>query len=277
MKIHPFYIDIASEIAGKGRFAIIVPVYNHGGTVGEVIHKSLLTGLPVVVIDDGSTDSTPEKIGEIVFSRQSVRFSAPMLTVVRHPGNKGKGAALRNGMETACEFADWAISVDADGQHDPLEIIELIRAIPKHSRPIVIGKRKGMDDNHVPWTSRFGRKFSNFWVRMSGGPKMLDSQSGFRIYPLPETLNLKTRARRFQYEIEVLVRAHRRRIEIVEVPVSVIYPQKEFRISHFRPFIDFMRNFKTFMELIVERLLILPFLPKHDSETIMNEPADDEK
>jgi hypothetical protein len=107
---------------------------------------------------------------------------------------------------------------------------------------------------HVPWTSRFGRKFSNFWVRVSGGPAILDSQSGMRIYPLPEALNLGTKARRFQFEVEILVQAKRKGLPVIEAPVRVNYNPNGSRISHFRPFVDFLRNSSTFTRLIFTRI-----------------------
>jgi len=124
---------------------------------------------------------------------------------------------------------------------------------------LIVGARQGMDavsGAHIPWTSRFGRKFSNFWVRMSGGPILSDSQSGMRIYPLPESLNLDVQARRFQFEVEVLVKAKRRGISVVEVPVRVVYQVGAARISHFHPFVDFWRNAKTFTRLILTRSVL---------------------
>jgi hypothetical protein len=149
--------------------------------------------------------------------------------------------------------ADWAICLDADGQHDPREIHGLIRAIPKHRRPIVIGKRKDMTS--APWTSRWGRRFSNFWVWISSGVLLADSQSGYRIYPLPEIIKLDVAAQRYQYEVEVLAKAAWQGIPIIEVPVGVSYSPDGPRISHFRPGLDFVRNSKTFSRLIVKRVL----------------------
>ncbi len=131
------------------------------------------------------------------------------------------------------------------GSTDPEDALKLIDAIPAKKRPIVVGAREGMTASlgaHIPWTSRFGRKFSNFWVWMSGGPKLSDSQSGMRIYPLPEAMSLNTRARRFQFEVEILVQAKRKGIPIIETPISVVYNLDGSRISHFRPFVDFLRN-----------------------------------
>ncbi|MEE9913371.1 MAG: glycosyltransferase family 2 protein [Deltaproteobacteria bacterium] len=229
-----------------GRFALIIPVYNHAATVVQVTRQAQALGYPVFVVDDGSTDETPRRLAEI-----------KGITVLTHPENEGKGAAILTGFMAAAHVADFAITLDADGQHYSEDARDLIDAIPAKKRPIVIGAREGMNaalGAHIPWTSRFGRKFSNFWVRLSGGPKLSDSQSGMRIYPLPEALSLPTRARRFQFEVEVLVQAKRKGIPIIEAPIRVVYNQDGSRISHFRPFVDFLRNSKTFTRLIFTRI-----------------------
>ena len=237
-----------SEIRAQGAFAVVIPVYNHGPMVEAVIKKARKLNLPVIVVDDGSTDSGVDRINDI----DGVQF-------LSHRKNLGKGAAIMTGFDRAAEIADWAITIDADGQHQPEDAMNLIRAIPEGSRPLVVGMRQGMTGRDVPWTSRFGRKFSNFWVRISGGPAMTDSQSGFRIYPLPESMNLDVKARRFQFEVEILVRAAWANIPVIEVPVRVSYAGGQQRISHFRPFVDFLRNTRTFYQLITRRLLVHPF------------------
>lgn len=230
------------------RFAFVIPVYNHGATVAQVARQAQALGYPVFVVDDGSTDRTPQYLLEI-----------KDVTVLRHAKNEGKGAALMTGFMAASHVADYAVTLDADGQHDPQDVWKLIDAIPAKKRPIIVGARQGMHNtvtDHVPWTSRFGRKFSNFWVRASGGPKLSDTQSGMRIYPLPEAMGLNTRARRFQFEVEILVKAKRRSIPIIEAPISVVYGAEGSRVSHFRPFVDFFRNAKTFTRLIFTRIFI---------------------
>ncbi|WP_373498826.1 glycosyltransferase family 2 protein [Desulfococcus sp.] len=228
-------------------FAVVIPVYNHEGRVREVASAAAGLGMPVIVVDDGSTDGSYEAVRDL-----------PGIEILRHPKNQGKGAALLTGFARAAGFARWAVTLDADGQHDPAEIPGMIQTLGPGERAIVVGAREGMDGVHVPWTSRFGRKFSNFWVWIAGGPRMADSQSGFRVYPLPETLHLDVAARRFQYEVEVLVKARWKGIRVREVPVTVSYHPGMPRISHFRPFIDFMRNSRTFSRLILRRI----FVPK---------------
>ncbi|MGZ6202712.1 MAG: glycosyltransferase family 2 protein [Thermodesulfobacteriota bacterium] len=227
------------------RCAIVIPVYNHGVQVRSVVEKCLQFRLPVVVVDDGSTDSTPD-----------VLASLSGITIIHHEKNQGKGASLLTGFNAVLRLADWAVTIDADGQHDPEDILSLTRAIPSGQRPLVIGKRTDMEHKNVPWTSRWGRKFGNFWVWTSCGRWLSDSQSGFRVYPLPEILHLGTKSKRFQFEVEVLVRAVWSGIPIIEAPVHAIYGSPEERVSHFRPWLDFWRNTQTFARLIATRILI---------------------
>lgn len=225
--------------------AIIIPIYNHAGRVADVIQRSLGLGLPVIVVDDGSSDATAEVLGRL-----------GGIIVLQHEENQGKGAALLTGFATGWEIGcDWALSIDADGQHNPEDAVRLLEAAKGGERMIVVGRRDGMESDTVPWTSRFGRGFSNFWVWASGGPRIGDSQSGFRLYPLPETMELGTRARRYQFEVEVLVRARQQGIRIVEVPVGVVYQPGGERVSHYRPWLDFWRNSITFNRLIWARVL----------------------
>jgi len=226
--------------------AVIIPVYNHGNQIDEVVRQTTKLGLPVFVVDDGSTDST----AEIIQAMDGI-------SVLRHSVNRGKGAALLTGFAAAVEkMCDWAITLDGDGQHNPEDARKLLNAVNGGERCIVIGKRQGMEGKKtVPWTSRFGRKFSNFWVWIAGGPLVEDSQSGFRLYPIPEVLHLGTEARRYQFEVEILVKARQQGMEIKEAPVSVVYQPAGERVSHFRPWLDFWRNSATFSGLIFARVV----------------------
>jgi glycosyltransferase involved in cell wall biosynthesis len=229
----------------KMKPAVIIPVYNHDRQIDEVIRQTLKLGLPVFVVDDGSTDCTAEVINAI-----------SGINVLRHSVNQGKGAAILTGLAAAHENkCDWAITLDGDGQHNPEDAGALLGAVSEGERCIVTGKRQGMEDQkNVPWTSRFGRKFSNFWVWAAGGPWVEDSQSGFRLYPIPEALQLGVEARRYQFEVEILVKARQHGIKTKEAPVSVVYQARGERVSHFRPWLDFMRNSSTFNRLIFARI-----------------------
>jgi glycosyltransferase involved in cell wall biosynthesis len=234
-----------------GRVAVVIPAYNHEGKIAGVIREARKLSWPLFVVDDGSTDSTYERIKD-----------SPDVAVIRHGRNLGKGAAILTGFAAAAPLADWVVTIDADGQHHPADAWNLIRAVPQGERPIIVGRREGMDHLHVPWKSRFGRAFSNFWVRASGGPDIIDTQSGFRLYPLPEAGQLQVRARRFQFEVEILVRATWQGLPVLEAPVRVTYQPSGERVSHYRGFVDFCRNTGTFSRLIFRRIFMQPFIQR---------------
>lgn len=105
------------------RLAVVIPVYNHGSRVAGVVTAAKALNVPVFVVDDGSMDETPERIIEI-----------PGITVLRHSENQGKGAALLTGFASAAAVADWAATVDADGQHDPQDVLKLWSAVVQPSK-----------------------------------------------------------------------------------------------------------------------------------------------
>ena len=158
---------------------VVVAVYNHAGTVGAVVRGALEHASTVIVCDDGSDDGSADAA------------QAAGATVLRHPRNLGKGAALRLLLATAKERGfRYAISMDADGQHLPSDLPILSEATLEHPGALVVGTRSLVAAGAPP-SSEFGRKFSNFWVWFESGVRVPDSQSGFRAYPLPETVELK--------------------------------------------------------------------------------------
>jgi len=226
------------KISGH-RFAVVIPVYNHGITVKAVVLEATKLGFPVIVVDDGSTDITAQRLQGI-----------PGIRVITHERNLGKGAALMSGFKAAAQMADFAVTMDADGQHNPADATALIRQAHNSGRGLIIGCRTGMNHPNVKWTSRMGRRFSNFWVKTCCGHVVSDSQSGFRAYPLPEVIDFNIAANHFDFEVEVLVQARRHGLKVTEVPVGVTYMPPEKRISHFRPWRDFLRNARTFSRLL---------------------------
>jgi glycosyltransferase involved in cell wall biosynthesis len=254
----PSWQELRARFEGRGaRFAFVIPVFNHARNVGQVVEAATASGALVLVVDDGSTDGS------------GAAAAAAGATVLRHERNQGKGAAILRGLAAAAaQGVRFAITVDADGQHRPDDARRLLAALwpsdaTEPDNGLVLGKRTDMDQAAVPWSSRTGRGFSGFWVWCAGGPRVSDSQSGFRVYPVAETLALPTRARRFQFEVEVLVQARRAGIPVCEVPVSVVYDPPGGRVSHFRPWRDFGRNAATFTRLITSRLLPRAKGPRH--------------
>ena len=231
----------------KEKFAFIIPVYNHPQYVTQVIQGVQEYGFPVIVVDDGSTDETAARLEKI-----------PGIRLLSHSINRGKGAAILSGFQEAVKIADRAIIIDADGQHDPVDAAALMQSAIGNPSAIIIGTRKDMKEQLAPWTSRFGRQLSNFCVFAASGMRLSDSQSGFRIYPLPECLDLAVKTQRFQFEVEILVKACWQGIPVFEIPIGVKYKKEINWISHFRPYVDFLRIFVTFSRLLAQRFLIPP-------------------
>lgn len=224
------------------RFVIVIPVYNHGAALEAVISRAKGLGADIIVVNDGSIDDTAARLGQI-----------PDIRVITHDRNAGKGAALQTGLAKAAQLADYAVTIDADGQHDPADAPALMGAANHWGPALIVGCRTGMDQPHIRYGSRMGRRFSNFWVWVCGGPKLSDSQSGFRAYPLPGALDWGAVCNRFDFEVEILVRARRHGVAVIEVPVNVHYLPADQRISHFRPGLDFLRNAGIFSRLLGQR------------------------
>jgi hypothetical protein len=132
------------------------------------------------------------------------------------------------------------VTMDGDGQHLASEIPVLVAAAEESPSAVIVGARQ-IDTQGVAPIKLFGNRFANRWVEIACGTRIPDTQSGFRLYPLPETTALGVRARRFGYETEVLVRAVRAGIPLRSVPVKVYYPPIDERVSHFRPVVDTIR------------------------------------
>jgi glycosyltransferase involved in cell wall biosynthesis len=219
-----------SALCTELKVCVLIPTYNNAQTLGNVLQDVRAFTNHVIVVNDGSTDDTLEVVKQY-----------PGVTLVTYAGNRGKGYALQQGFKQAVAMGfHYAISIDSDGQHYAEDLPLFLSKLRQHRHAIIIGARN-MDQSSVPGKSSFGNKFSNFWFRVETGLKMNDTQSGYRLYPLLPLHGLRFFTTKYEFEIEVLVRAAWKGLEITEVPVKVFYPEKEKRISHFRPFKDFAR------------------------------------
>ncbi len=225
----------------------VVPVYNNAATVADVVRRCRERIADVLVIDDGSTDADLAAL-----------LAGLDVHVVRHERNLGKGGALLTGLAfVAARGARHMITIDADGQHDPADLPVLLRAVSETPDAIVVGCRD-FSGPHVPGSSRFGRRFSNFWIRLETGRDIADSQSGFRAYPVAPLTRLRFSGRRYDFEVEVLVRAAWAGVGLREVPVRVHYPPRGQRVSHFRPWMDNLLISRTHARLVGRRLVPIP-------------------
>jgi len=205
---------------------ILIPAYNADSTVGEVVAQVRALGLPVVVVDDGSTDQTGE------------RAAQAGATVLRHPQNRGKGAALQTGFAFALRGGVSAlVTMDADGQHDAGELSNLLEAHRRRPESLIIGVRS-FDPQVMPRRSRIGNRISTYWISLFAKRLHHDTQSGFRIYPR-RLFSLPLRTRRFDTETEILLWAAKLGVSLVEVPIATIYHGGHR--SHFRNWEDTLR------------------------------------
>ena len=180
-------------------------------------------------MNDGATDATPDILARY-----------PQLTIIHLPKNKGKGNALRIGFNKARDLGyDYALTIDSDGQHYPDDIPVFIAAIEAENEPTLLVGSRNMSQDGVPKKSSFGHKFSNFWFHLETGVNLPDTQSGYRLYPL-QHIPKKYYTEKFEFEIEILVRSSWNGVQLKNVPIQVLYDPEE-RVSHFRPFRDFMR------------------------------------
>jgi glycosyltransferase involved in cell wall biosynthesis len=228
----------------KVKFVIVIPVYNHAKSLRDVVLKALEVHDTVMVVDDGSTDGGLDTLKGLD------------IIVLQHPINRGKGAALLTAAKASRRLGmTHMVSIDADGQHNPDDFKRFVPLVKKDPHAIIVGKRdfQTMD---VPGLSRFGRHFSNFWLRLQTGQAVRDTQSGFRSYPLAVLERLKLRENGYAFEVEVLVKAAWAGIALREVDISVYYPPGSERISHFHVFRDNVR-----LSLLNTKLTLRSFVP----------------
>ncbi len=224
--------------------AVLIPVYNHSSTLRDVVYGALIHCSDIIVIDDGSSEPCLDTIADL------------NVYTLSHATNRGKGSAIQTGAAHALSLGfTHLITLDADGQHDPYDIPCFVNCIKSHPDDIIIGKRDFNTEN-VPFSSVFGRGFSNFWLRVQTGRKTGDVQSGFRAYPLFIFESLKFKETRYSFEVEVLVKSVWAGIRLKEVDIFVRYQPGEERVSHFNMFKD---NY--YLTLLNTRLTIRSFLP----------------
>lgn len=234
-----------TEAMGQLKCCVIIPTYNNHKTLKKVIDGVLLYTNDIIVVNDGSTDTTSHILTKFLH-----------IHTISLPHNKGKGYALRKGFELALELGfHFAITIDSDGQHFPDDIPILIDSLNKEtSKNVLYIGARNMGQKDVPKKSSFGNKFSNFWFWVETGIRLQDTQSGYRLYPLQALKDITFFTRKFEFEIEAIVKAAWNGIQVKNIPVKVTYDLTE-RVSHFRPFIDFSR-----ISLLNTYLVILTFL-----------------
>ncbi|MCK0130973.1 DUF2062 domain-containing protein [Flavobacteriaceae bacterium F08102] len=213
-------------------YCVLIPTYNNANTLSDVLDRVLSQTEEVLVVNDGSTDQTANILEEYHSRTIQIHLSK----------NIGKGHALRIGLKRAYELGfDFAITLDSDGQHFPEDIprfIEEAAAFPT-TELLLIGARN-LNAKGMPRKNSFANKFSNFWYWAETGESLEDTQSGFRMYPLKAINKLSLFSAKFEFEVEVIVKATWHGVTVKNIPIQVFYHPTE-RVSHYRPFKDFVR------------------------------------
>lgn len=212
----------------------VIPTYQNAKTLLKVVadvHRVVDT---VFVVDDGSNDGTAALLDKATGSERPEK-------VLTHPKNCGKGAALKTGLTYARQQGfRYAVTVDADGQHRADDIPALLKAVEEEPDALAIGSR-GLQHENMPAKSTFANRFSNFWFALQTLQRLPDTQSGLRVYPLQRLHGLRWMSARYEAELTLLVFSAWAGVKLLPVPVSVYYPPRDQRVTHFRPGRDFTR------------------------------------
>ncbi|MDA3615215.1 DUF2062 domain-containing protein [Polluticaenibacter yanchengensis] len=241
--------SVTDEQFAAYKVCVIIPTYNNHKTLARVIDGVLSYTNSVIIINDGSTDSTPE-----------ILKNYPQVTQVHLPVNRGKGNALATGFKKALELGfENAITIDSDGQHYPEDMMVFLNALKVATEPVLLIGHRNMEQDGIPKKSSFGNKFSNFWFWVETGIQLQDTQSGYRLYPLKH-LTGRFYTNKFEFEIEVIVRTAWNGVPVKNVPVKVLYDMNE-RVTHFRPFKDFTRI--SILNTVLVTITFLYIIPRN--------------
>jgi len=209
------------------KLGVLIPCYDHGRTVGAVVEAQARSGLPCILVDDGSGPETREVLASLAERHAFV-------TLERHTTNRGKGAALKTGYRAAAARGwEGAIQLDADGQHDPADVERFAQAMQAHPAALVLGVP--VFDASVPRVRLYARQLSRGLVWLVSLSRVIpDPLCGFRGIPLAPTLRVLDRVRtgdRMEFEPELAVRLVWEGVPVVTLPTRIVYPRGG--LSHF--------------------------------------------
>ncbi|HEY1339250.1 MAG TPA: glycosyltransferase [Bryobacteraceae bacterium] len=227
------------------QIVILIPAYQPGEALVDLVNALATLGLPIVVVDDGSA----EECGPF-FDRIATRVH-----LVRHAVNLGKGAALKTGFNYALvNFPGCAVvTADADGQHDPDDIRRIAEKLRSNPDALVMGVREMRAG--VPLRSRIGNGATRVLMNLLVGQRLTDTQTGLRGIPnllIPHLLRVPSTG--YEFELDMLIACKHQSCPVVEEPIRTIYLEGN-RSSHFHPVLDSMRIY-----LLLFRFSILSLL-----------------
>ena len=207
------------------KIGVAIPAFNEGTTIGSVALESKKHATRVLVVDDGSTDSTAE-----ISSLADVE-------IIKHPKNLGKGVSLKTAFKWAIKNKlDILVTLDGDGQHNPNEIPTLIKPIVIGNADAVNGSRFMEIDNHAPGYRKLGQNLLTTATNIGSKSNTSDSQNGFRAFSKKTFDSFRFKTSGMGIESEMLIDLAKKGFTIVEIPISCKYnvnmPSKKNPISH---------------------------------------------
>jgi glycosyltransferase involved in cell wall biosynthesis len=233
---------------------VLIPVYNHELAIGAVVQAVLDTGLPCILVDDGSTSVCAQVLDGLV-------ASSAQITLLRHDVNRGKGDAVITGIRHAAQTGHThVLQIDADGQHCAADIPRFMEHAAARPDALIVGFPQY--DKSVPAVRLYGRYLTHVWVWINTlSLQIKDSMCGFRVYPVAPVLSLVDRRRlgaRMDFDTEVLVRLVWDGVDIVNVGTRVGYPTDG--VSHFRMWLDNLLISRMHATLFIGMLIRAPKL-----------------
>ncbi len=229
------------------RAVALVPLFNHGRTIVGVLESIEAHGLPIIVVDDGSTDDGAACVRAWTASRTNAEL-------ICLPRNQGKSAALRVGMSRAHERGfTHALTMDADGQHDASCIPAfLVSSSATDAATLIIGNRTPLPPDY-PLHRLCGRVLSGLAVRAASGVVVGDAASGMRLWPIEPTLHTAALGGRYAWEEEIIIRLAWNGVVIRDVPIPVIYIPHAISPSHYRFGRDWTEGFLVLTACMIAR------------------------
>ena len=236
------------------RPCIVIPIYDHGGTIRALAAALSSHGLPIYIVDDGSHEATRAEL-------ERVARDFPLVRLHRFAQNSGKGTAMKHALRWArADGMSHALQIDADGQHNARDVPRFLASAAARPEAMIVGDPQF--DASAPKARLYGRRLTNFWVCIETlSMTVKDSQCGFRLYPLAATCALIERAalpRRYSFDIAIVVRLAWHGTPVENLPTPVVYPAGG--VSHFNMLADNVRITCLHTVLVFGMLLRLPLL-----------------
>lgn len=232
----------------RHRTCVIVPTYNHAGTVVDVLDRLHFYAADIIVVNDGSTDQTQALISDFI-DRLGKLFTNTHIHLINHDRNEGKGSALVTGFNHALSHGfRYAVSIDADGQHYPEDLPLFAEALEaqiqrdSEDHTLFVGCRPEPKSNKGRW-ARMAMKLAQLCFTLQTWQHVPDLQSGYRLYPLYELRDLDFLTSHYEAELELLILCSWHGVKLQSLPVRCYQPPKGKGISHFDPRRHFRRVF----------------------------------